>query len=93
MEETISLWVGIIGTAIAIYQWAVLNENKKKLSELQYLFAGINSSALQKQVSRDTQIRLFGHPVADRREGQRDFTDPFAGARWLWGYCFLSVGA
>lgn len=59
LEELASLVVGIIGTGIAIYQWAVINESKKKLSELQYLFAGINSSALQKQVGWDNQIKLL----------------------------------
>ena len=52
----ISLLVGIIGTAIAIYQSAVIREGKKRKSELQYILAGINNAALQKQQTWQNQI-------------------------------------
>ncbi len=48
IDDTVSLWfggigtlVGVIGLGIAIYQWAVINEGKKRRSELQYILAGI----------------------------------------------------
>lgn len=53
---TISLMVGIIGTAIAIYQAAVIRESAKRKSELQYILAGINNAALQKQQAWQNQI-------------------------------------
>lgn len=69
INETVSLWfggigmlVGLIGTGIAIYQWAVINEGKKRKNELQYLLAGINSLALQKQVAWQNQISVLGTP-------------------------------
>lgn len=52
----ISLLVGVIGTAIAIYQAAVIREGKKRKSELQYILAGINNAALQKQQTWQNQI-------------------------------------
>lgn len=54
----ISLVVGIIGTAIAIYQTAVINESKKRRGELQFLLAGVNSSAIQKMQLWNNQISL-----------------------------------
>jgi len=62
IEGTISLVVGIIGTGVAIYQWAVLNESKKRKRELQYIIAGINSAALQKQQAWQNQIALISKP-------------------------------
>lgn len=62
LGETISLAVGIIGTGVAIYQWAVLNEGKKRKRELQYIIAGINSAALQKQQAWQNQISLISKP-------------------------------
>ena len=66
IDETISLWfggigmlVGIIGTGIAIYQWAVINEAKKRKSELQYILAGINNAAIQKQIAWQNQINTL----------------------------------
>ena len=66
ISSVVSFWigvsgtlVGIIGTGIAIYQWAVLNETNKRKSELQYILAGINNAALQKQVSWQNQINTF----------------------------------
>lgn len=54
--EALSLGIGIIGTAIAIYQAAILRENKKRKSEIQYVLAGINNAALQKNVSWQNRI-------------------------------------
>ena len=56
LSEIISLSVGIIGTAIAIYQFAVIKENKKRKNEIQHILAGINHAALQKQMSWQNQI-------------------------------------
>ncbi|WP_092207698.1 hypothetical protein [Desulfoluna spongiiphila] len=52
----ISLFVGIIGTMIAVYQAAIIRESKKRASELQYILAGINNAALQKQQAWQNQI-------------------------------------
>lgn len=65
LTEAISLTVGIIGiigTCIAIYQWAVINEGKKRKNELQFLLAGINSLAVQKQLAWQNQISLLSKP-------------------------------
>jgi len=66
ISSAVSFWigvsgtlVGIIGTGIAIYQWAVLNETNKRKSELQYILAGINNAALQKQVSWQNQMNTL----------------------------------
>jgi hypothetical protein len=55
----ISLLVGIVGTSIAIYQAAVIREGRKRKSELQYILAGINNAALQKQITWDNQIKTL----------------------------------
>lgn len=60
--EIISLVVGIVGTGIAIYQTAVINESKKRKNELQYLLAGINAAAVQKQQTWQNQISLLPPP-------------------------------
>jgi len=52
----ISLIVGVIGTAIAIYQSAVIREGNKRKRELQYILAGVNNAALQKQQAWQNQI-------------------------------------
>lgn len=62
LNDWISFAAGIIGTCIAIWQTATLNESKKRRSELQYLLAGINSSAVQKQQLWSNQITLLGEP-------------------------------
>lgn len=62
LMDWVSFGVGAIGTAIAIYQTAVLKESKKRRGELQFLLAGINSSALQKQQGWHNQITLLGAP-------------------------------
>ncbi len=66
ISSAVSFWiggcgtlVGIISTGIAIYQSAVLNETNKRKSELQYILAGINNSALQKQVSWQNQMNTL----------------------------------
>jgi hypothetical protein len=63
MIDSVSLWFGGVGTlvglvsaGIAIYQCAVINESKKRRSELQYILAGINNTALQKQQAWQNQI-------------------------------------
>lgn len=55
ISASVSLWVGIIGTlvgivglGIAIYQWAILNEKKKRAKEIQYLFVGMANIATMK---------------------------------------------
>ncbi|MDO6719890.1 hypothetical protein Q4575_10785 [Psychrosphaera sp. 1_MG-2023] len=62
MFEIISFVVGVIGTGIAIYQTAVINESKKRKNELQYLLAGINAAAVQKQQAWQNQISLLQPP-------------------------------
>lgn len=62
MYEALGLFVGVIGTAIAIYQAAIINESKKRKNELQYLFAGINAAAVQKQKAWQNQISLLPKP-------------------------------
>lgn len=60
--EILGLVVGIIGTGIAVYQTAVINEGKKRKNELQYLLAGINAVANQKQQAWQNQISLLQPP-------------------------------
>nr|WP_298143598.1 hypothetical protein [uncultured Pseudomonas sp.] len=60
--ETIGLLVGVIGTSIAVYQAAIINETKKRKNELQYLFAGIHASAVHKQQAWQHQISLLPQP-------------------------------
>lgn len=62
MFEIISFVVGVIGTGTAIYQTAVINESKKRKNELQYLLAGINTVAVQKQQAWQNQISLLPKP-------------------------------
>ncbi|WP_318468308.1 hypothetical protein [Photobacterium leiognathi] len=62
IASTISLLVGIIGTGIAIYQWAVLNESKKRKKEIQFLLAGISNLSLAKQQAWINQISLLNQP-------------------------------
>lgn len=58
--------VGVIGTAIAIYQWGVLNESKKRRSELQFLLAGIHQLALSKQIEWNNQMNLLPKPQNEK---------------------------
>ena len=58
--------IGVIGTAIAIYQWAVINESKKRRSELQFLLAGINKLALSMQLEWSNQISLLSRPQSEK---------------------------
>ena len=53
---------GVFGTSIAIYEWAVINESKKRKGEFQYLLASINNLAIRKQTTWQTQLSLFGAP-------------------------------
>jgi hypothetical protein len=62
IESAVSLATGIIGTAIAIYQTAVLKERKKRDAQLQYLLAGIGNSALTKSQTWINQISLLPKP-------------------------------
>lgn len=75
IDDTISLWfggigtlVGIIGLGIAIYQWAVISENKKRKSELQYILAGINNAVIQKNLTWQNQINTL-----PKLESQQDW--------------------
>jgi hypothetical protein len=58
--------VGVIGTAVAIYQWAVLNESQKRRRELQFLLAGIHQVAISKQVEWNNQISFLPRPQSDK---------------------------
>ena len=62
IESALSLATGIIGAAIAIYQTAVLNERKKRDTQLQYLLAGISNAALSKMQAWINQISFLPHP-------------------------------
>ena len=70
--ELIGLLTGIIGTGISIYQWAVINESKKRKSELQYLLAGVCDVALQKRTAWENQINALPKPESpqDREMGR-----------------------
>lgn len=62
ISSTLGLLVGIIGTGVAIYQWAILNVTKKREEELQFLLAGISHAALSKQQAWINQISLLPPP-------------------------------
>jgi len=51
--------VGIISAGIAIYQWTVMNENKKRRQEIQFALAGVGSLALSKVQAWNNQISLL----------------------------------
>ncbi len=51
--------VSAISTLLAIYQWAVLNESKKRRSELQFLLAGIHQLGLSKQMEWNNQMSFL----------------------------------
>ncbi len=68
-SSTISLLVGIIGTGIVIYQWAVLNESKKRQKELQFLLAGISNAVLSKQQTWINQMGLLPPPQTEANLG------------------------
>ena len=61
----ISLAVGIIGTAIAIYQAAVIRETKNRYRELQYILAGISNMAIGKNQSWVNQGYFLGDGSSD----------------------------
>ena len=58
----VGLVVGVVGTGIAIYQTAVINESKRRRAEFQYLLAGISNLALSKSQSWINQINLIQEP-------------------------------
>lgn len=62
ISEILGLLFGVVGTGIAVYQTAVINEGKKRKHELQYLLAGINAAANQKQMTWQNQISLLQPP-------------------------------
>jgi hypothetical protein len=62
ITEILSLLFGFTGTGIAIYQWAVLNESKKRNKEIQYLLAGVSNLSLAKQQAWINQISLLNTP-------------------------------
>ncbi len=75
INETVSLWfggigtlVGLIGTGIAIYQWAIINEGNKRKNEFQYILAGIHNVAIQKHISWKNQISTL-----PKLESQQDW--------------------
>ncbi|RUO71652.1 hypothetical protein [Idiomarina ramblicola] len=59
------LVVGVIGTGIALYQWGVMNEAKKRRHELQYLLAGISNTALLRRQSWLNQLSLYPAPQGE----------------------------
>ena len=63
--SVLSLIVGIIGTATAVYQTAVINENKKTKGELQFLLAGINSSAILKMMKKHKETVVLNNEIQD----------------------------
>ena len=66
--EILGLIFGVIGTGIAVYQTAVINEGKKRKHELQYLLAGINAAANQKQIAWQNQISLLNPNTPEEYE-------------------------
>lgn len=69
ISATTSFWIGAVGTVvgilsagIAVYQWAVLNEAKKRRNEIQYILAGVGHLALSKCQSWNNQIALLARP-------------------------------
>ena len=68
IPEILGLLFGVVGTGIAIYQTAVINEGKKRKHELQYLLAGINAAANQKQIAWQNQISLLNPNTPEEYE-------------------------
>lgn len=66
LQQWIFPLIGAVGTGIAIYQYAVLNESKKRRHELQFLFAGIHQLTLAKRMEWDNQISLLPQPQNDK---------------------------
>jgi hypothetical protein len=60
--DILSLLVGILSTCIAVYQAAIIKANKKRNTEIQFILAGINNAAIQKQISWANQISLLKKP-------------------------------
>jgi hypothetical protein len=58
LGSTTGLIVGIIGTSIAIYQWAIINESKKNRENNQFLIASIGQYSLSKFQGWQNQINI-----------------------------------
>lgn len=80
ISAELSFWIGVIGTSVGVislgvtvYQSAVMNERKKhqldqkkKLSEIQYLLAGVGNLALAKVQAWHNQASLLPKPQDDK---------------------------
>ncbi|MDV6347094.1 hypothetical protein R2083_06145 [Nitrosomonas sp. Is35] len=69
ISASASFWIGMIGTlvgvlsgGIAVYQWAVINEAKKRRHEIQFILAGVGHLVLSKCQSWNNQIALLARP-------------------------------
>jgi len=58
----VGMLLGLVGTGIALYQWGVLNEAKKRRHELQYLLAGVSNIALMKSQGWINQLNSYPSP-------------------------------
>lgn len=58
--------ISLVSSAIAVYQFAILRESKKRRSEIQYVLAAINNAALQKQQSWQNQIATLPKIETDK---------------------------
>ena len=69
MDYMPTLWglIGVIGTAVAIYQTAVLRATNQHRAELQYLLAGVHQLALSKQMSWNNQLGSLP-PLKDEKD-------------------------
>jgi hypothetical protein len=63
--EGISMAVGVIGSAIAIYQAAIIRESKKRRTEIQFLLAGVGNLALSKQQAWENQFAFLQTPQTE----------------------------
>ena len=69
ISAELSFWIGVVGTlfgilgtGISIYQWAVINENKKRRQEIQFVLAGVGNLALSKVQAWNNQLSLLPRP-------------------------------
>lgn len=68
MGDIVQLIISMVaacGTFVSIYQWAVLNESKKRRHELQFLLAGIHQLALSKQMEWNNQMNFLPQRQSD----------------------------
>jgi hypothetical protein len=56
------LIVGMVGTGLALYQRGVLNAEKKRRHELQYLLAGVSNTSLLKSQAWVNQLNSYPAP-------------------------------